>query len=1165
MSGGNGIQSAANTTRNQFDGFIDRTIRESHMALNKGEGCELLYRRPGKNGQGASLCFTQKAASWWDRRQNRKQTRQELANLINESFGDDFASVRRWGLFEESIGHRLLRDCAPQGLFSVTKVDEQALKKIARSVHALRQTIEGDERKVKKEDRSLTVRTYKDNLKTYVLSPDNLKMIYSLAQGPKQHRPTRSSSTGGGQLSSTAPLTVEYDAAGRMSPLLPHVHSLSDSESLTDHTIEPTPTGSPDIVPTTNSDQSEHLTTSPVLEVIKEDDNDEATPAPAIPSTKGEHEDAAVEASADELDPDGWITKGGGDTKPTTVSPRLLKDELPLSEPVSTPDSPEAESTPSTETLAPTDAAPSVSSAKAEHEDEQEQNVSVTANRAQLKNQHPPYLYRRRSVTGGTNKTQGVDPTNGNTQMFEERFLQAALNSNVDDPASPPDSPKAESMLSTEPLAPTDAASPVSSAKAEHEDAVERDVAETANSAQATAETYTGEVEPSDVWVVKGGGETRPPSPDSLEAKKRSFFLAHRKYEKAIIDAEVDCDLRARVYKEYYAERLTKNEMLKTFADRHAEHQKTFIKTAHTLMNDCEFGKDVTKGPNYKSFLTAYNKMKRFAGEIKKQQDTIVATHYDPKYSEKSEAEQEAIDAKQAPALFQLYCLQDISNAVNDDLLRFQNVKRKTKTMSALSQPHGVSSSHSGSLTDDIDETPSVSSTRLAPTVGAPGSLRADHGRSGSVDEFDAHAPPWVKRRNRVEKKKRERDEEAERQQQRNAQLSSQPKKWDEYDDENDSSDFLSLLRDAVKQGDAKALYNMAGRFKNNSYYGRYVTHFARAARRGDANAQYELAIIYRDQRNKTDKDDLECARWLVRAAHQGDRNALDELETVKKSGPEDLQYAIGKVYEEGRPHISQNKEEALAWHERAATHGHDGADEARAALDNGRVPLAQSQYQYQSNLERPYWWSLVLIRVEDAIEGVRLADKLARNEASSALEIEYRRSDLKGLKTQNPSAKLIKAQTELSATLLQLLDKYGKTGAFDEKLLKSVGSLREAYSNLCTDFSKFKSEMNQLLEKDTAASKQRTAGKDYEKSDILSDAVRDTLNRVSTEMADIGEGLDTLWRTSHFTIDSLHHFTEYAMRKKVGNDIGGREPADLVINDLEYDGLFPLAEEAFL
>ncbi len=133
MPGGNGLQIAPDMANVQFEFYLDKTALQPEVPLAQ-ENYELLYQQPG----GGSLGFAPRAASWWARRQNRKQTREELANLINESFGKGFASVERGWLFQDSIGHRLMRDCAPQGLFSVTKIDEKALKKILRRVNTLR-------------------------------------------------------------------------------------------------------------------------------------------------------------------------------------------------------------------------------------------------------------------------------------------------------------------------------------------------------------------------------------------------------------------------------------------------------------------------------------------------------------------------------------------------------------------------------------------------------------------------------------------------------------------------------------------------------------------------------------------------------------------------------------------------------------------------------------------------------------------------------------------------------------------------------------------------------------------------------------------------------------------------------------------------------------------
>ncbi len=169
---------APSSAGRQFNDRLAGSGRTSEAPPAQKSNYELLYLRPGEDPKNRPFTFAERASSWWTRRQNRKRTREELANLINESLGRDFVSVERGWLFEESIGHRLLRDCAPQGLFSITKIDGEAFERILKRVDALRDTIEEDAGRAREDKRIRKVRTYGNNLKNYVLSPYELETIY---------------------------------------------------------------------------------------------------------------------------------------------------------------------------------------------------------------------------------------------------------------------------------------------------------------------------------------------------------------------------------------------------------------------------------------------------------------------------------------------------------------------------------------------------------------------------------------------------------------------------------------------------------------------------------------------------------------------------------------------------------------------------------------------------------------------------------------------------------------------------------------------------------------------------------------------------------------------------------------------------------------------------
>jgi TPR repeat protein len=87
------------------------------------------------------------------------------------------------------------------------------------------------------------------------------------------------------------------------------------------------------------------------------------------------------------------------------------------------------------------------------------------------------------------------------------------------------------------------------------------------------------------------------------------------------------------------------------------------------------------------------------------------------------------------------------------------------------------------------------------------------------------------------------------------------------------------------------------------------VAWFRRAAEQGDADAQYNLGVMY-DNGEGVPQDDREAVAWYRRAAEQGNANA---------------QYNLGVMYANGRG-VPQDDREAVAWYRRAAEQGYADA-----------------------------------------------------------------------------------------------------------------------------------------------------------------------------------------------------------------------------------------------
>jgi|GEM_PF-4063843 len=128
------------------------------------------------------------------------------------------------------------------------------------------------------------------------------------------------------------------------------------------------------------------------------------------------------------------------------------------------------------------------------------------------------------------------------------------------------------------------------------------------------------------------------------------------------------------------------------------------------------------------------------------------------------------------------------------------------------------------------------------------------------------------------------------------------------------------------------------------------------AAERGDANAQYDLAMMYAMSRGVT-RDDEQAMAWLHKAAEHGDADGQVTLATLYAEGrgvPQDdtqaavwyrkaadqgqvgAQYKLGVMYASGRG-VPQDKVQAVAWLRKAADKGLTDARELLHMMETGR------------------------------------------------------------------------------------------------------------------------------------------------------------------------------------------------------------------------------------
>ena len=101
-----------------------------------------------------------------------------------------------------------------------------------------------------------------------------------------------------------------------------------------------------------------------------------------------------------------------------------------------------------------------------------------------------------------------------------------------------------------------------------------------------------------------------------------------------------------------------------------------------------------------------------------------------------------------------------------------------------------------------------------------------------------------------------------------------------------------------------------------------------RAAKHGDGDAQYALALYYARAQHGLRKDEQLVALWMRRAAEQLHRDA---------------QYELGRMYELGRNGLAKDKSLALGQYRRAARQGQgeSAGQTTRAARNLARLAAA--------------------------------------------------------------------------------------------------------------------------------------------------------------------------------------------------------------------------------
>ena len=156
---------------------------------------------------------------------------------------------------------------------------------------------------------------------------------------------------------------------------------------------------------------------------------------------------------------------------------------------------------------------------------------------------------------------------------------------------------------------------------------------------------------------------------------------------------------------------------------------------------------------------------------------------------------------------------------------------------------------------------------------------------------------------------------------------------------------WAGLATAVTAQGDDAALFQAGIEAHNRKDYATAALYFHRLAEQGNANAQYNLGLMY-DNGQGVAQNYAEALRWYRLAAEQGNANAQINLgfmyhngkggvqnyaealrwfRLAAEQGNTNAQFNLGNMYRNGQG-VAQNYAEALKWYKRAADQGDAGS-----------------------------------------------------------------------------------------------------------------------------------------------------------------------------------------------------------------------------------------------
>lgn len=179
-------------------------------------------------------------------------------------------------------------------------------------------------------------------------------------------------------------------------------------------------------------------------------------------------------------------------------------------------------------------------------------------------------------------------------------------------------------------------------------------------------------------------------------------------------------------------------------------------------------------------------------------------------------------------------------------------------------------------------------------------------------------------------------------------------------DSASDVAREMAVLQAQAESGDAEAQYNLATVYKDGVIvpldYDLALVWFRKSAEQGYDGAQLALGTMY-EGGHGVPRDLEEAAKWYRLAAEQGNGWAATFLNAITspdstdtfyllnraEEGDAEAQVAVGDRFLHGASDVKPDREQAEAWYRRAADQGNAQAQERLRALDGDAAPAKET------------------------------------------------------------------------------------------------------------------------------------------------------------------------------------------------------------------------------